>query len=395
MEVRQIATEEYDQFRRICKYAFTVLPEVMPYWLPDDLDLTWTRAVFDNGKMASITQVIPFRVFYGDALIPMGGYSGVATPPEYRRKGYVRQLLFHSLKDMRDNGVPLSYLYPFEFSYYRKFGWEQASVFHNLTFSGSVFHGIKEVEGAMEQKAPEDIEEMNTVYETFAKRYTSACVRDKRYWKMILTPPKRNRFAYLWRNSQGEPRGYIMFDNQEKTGGSEFEVNMLTREWAALDHEARLGVFRFLRDHDSQINEIMLRTAPGVPVRAYMNNPRCKYQVEPGCMARIVDVKQAFEVKSYPPGLAGKVRFRVKDDFCEWNDHVFTLTIEGGKAEVTTGGSEADFSTDICCLAAIYTGFWSLGYSFEVDRIHDISWEDVQRFSPLFREKIPYLINFF
>ncbi len=394
MEIRSITKEEYDEFRRICKYAFSVEPEVIPYWLPDDLDMSWTKAVFDGGKMVSVTQLMPFKVFFGDALIPMGGFSGVATPPEYRRKSYVRKLLFACLENMRDNKVPLSYLYPFEFSYYRKFGWEQASVFQQLKFSPSVFHGIDEVKGTLEQQDPEDSDDLNAVYEAFVKIYTSACQRDKKYWKMILTPPKRDRHVYLWRDSTDDPRGYIIFDNEKKPD-AEWEYNMVTREWAALDGEARLGIFRFLRDHDSQINEISLRTAPGVPVRPYMNDPRCKYDLEPGCMGRIVDVKQAFEAKVYPPSLAGQVRIGLKDEFAPWNDGAFTLKIEGGKAVVTPGTAEVDFTIDIKCLSAIYIGFITLEEAHDLGKIQDISMADVKKLSPLFVERTPYLINFF
>ena len=395
MEIRSITPGEFDQFRRITKYAFSVPPDILTYWLSDDMDLTTAKAVFQGSEIVSLAQVLPFKVFYGDALIPMGGISGVATPPEHRRKQYVRNLLHHCLVEMREKKVPLSYLIPFSFTYYRKFGWELSTVFHMYKIPPDYFHGIPEVEGVMELESSDDTQGLNTVYEAFVKRYTSACQRDEKYWKMIMTPPKSDRFAYLWRNSNGEPKGYIVYENQGRAEGPEPEVIMSRVEWAALDHEARLGIFRFLRDHDSQIKEIVLRTAPNVPVTPYLNNPRCKFEIAAGFMARLVDVKQAFEAKSYPAGLAGKLRFRVKDDFCAWNNKSFTLKIEGGKAKVTSGTSEVDFTTDIGCLAAIFTGFWSLRDAYEYGRIHDISPEDVQRFSPLFSERIPYLTNFF
>lgn len=395
MEYRSITSEEYDEFRRITKYAFTSPPDLLEYWLPDDVDFTIAKAAFQGSQMVSITQVLPFKVFYGDTLIPMGGFSGVATPPEYRRKRYVRNLLFHCLKEMQEKGVPVSYLYPFDFSYYRKFGWEQASVLHRIKCPPSYFAGIPEVRGQMERKSPDDTDELNMVYETFAKRYNSCCQRDDKYWKKLMTPPKMNRHTYLWRNAQGEPGGYIMFDNTDESKPFEMIVNMLFREWVALDGDARLGIFRFLRDHDSQMREIIMRSAPDVPVVPYMNNPRCTYEIQAGFMNRIVNVKQALEAKSYPPGLAGKVRFRIKDDFCDWNDGSFVLEIEGGKAKVALGASKVDFATDIQCLSAIYTGFWNLCDAFELGKVHDITRKDVRNFEPLFAEKTPYLANFF
>jgi predicted acetyltransferase len=395
MEFRHITPEEYDEFRRITKYAFTVSPDHLAYWLSDEFDFAAAEAVFEGGKMVSIAQLLPFKVFYGDTLIRMGGFSGVATPPEYRRKHYVRHLLYNCLVEMRENKVPISYLYPFSFAYYRKFGWEQSSVIHIIKLSPEYFMGIPEVAGQMERKDPDDSEELNRVYEAFAKRYNSCCVRDKKYWKKLLTPPHINRYIYLWRNSRGEPKGYVIYDNVDKSAEPIFEINIRFREWMALDGEARLGIFRFLRDHDSQIKQIAMRHPPDVQVIPFLNNPRCQFEITAGFMNRIVDVKQAFEAKSYPPGLAGKVRFRLKDDYCSWNDGSFALEIEGGKAKVRAGVSEVDFATDICCISALFTGFYTLREVFEYGKIHDITAKDVERFSPLFAERTPYLSNAF
>jgi predicted acetyltransferase len=395
MEYRTITPEEYDEFRRITKYAFTVSQDHLDYWLSKDMDLSIAKAVFDGGKMVSIAQVLPFRVFFGDTLIPMGGYSGVATPPEYRRKRYIRHLLFHSLSEMRDNKVPLSYLYPFDFSYYRKFGWEQASSVHILKIDPEYFHGIAEVDGQMKLTEPDETKDLNEVYEVFARRYNSCCQRDKNYWKKLLTPPNTNRYGYLWYDSLGSPGGYLIYDILEKAADPMPQLNLRFREWAALNGNARLGIFRFLRDHDANIERIIMRHPSDIPVVPYLNNPRVEYEIKPGFMARIVDVVQAFEAKSYPPGLAGKVRFQITDEFCNWNTDAFTLTIEGGKARVVGGASDVDFATDICTLAALYVGFWSLKDAFDIGRIHDITAADVDRFSPLFSERIPYLINFF
>ena len=85
----------------------------------------------------------------------------------------------------------------------------------------------------------------------------------------------------------------------------------------------------------------------------------------------------------------------MKDEYCSWNNDTFTLKVEGGKAIITSGASAVDFSLDICTLAAIYTGFWNLEDAFEYGKIQDISRGDVQRFEPLFVERIPHLINFF
>ena len=53
--------------------------------------------------------------------------SGVATSPEYRRCGCVRQMLNKLFEMAPERGWEVSFLHPFSFSYYRKFGYEKVA----------------------------------------------------------------------------------------------------------------------------------------------------------------------------------------------------------------------------------------------------------------------------
>src|SRR5699024_8952143 len=63
----------------------------------------------------------------GNKKLKMGGIASVATYPEFRRKGYVKELLQHTLIEMRKHGYIVSMLHPFFVSFYRKFGWDLLS----------------------------------------------------------------------------------------------------------------------------------------------------------------------------------------------------------------------------------------------------------------------------
>ncbi len=50
--------------------------------------------------------------------------GGITTEPEYRRGGYVREILNRSFEMSKDHGAVVSMLHPFSFGYYRKFGYD-------------------------------------------------------------------------------------------------------------------------------------------------------------------------------------------------------------------------------------------------------------------------------
>jgi predicted acetyltransferase len=85
-------------------------------------ELNW--GYFVDGELAAKLIILPLTIGLNGRSFTMGGIAGVATWPEYRRHGMVKQLLMHALEQMREQGQTISCLHPFEFSFYRKFGWE-------------------------------------------------------------------------------------------------------------------------------------------------------------------------------------------------------------------------------------------------------------------------------
>jgi hypothetical protein len=69
------------------------------------------------------------------AVLPMAGVSGVATHPLARRRGHVRALLTHLLRESRDAGQVVSALYPFRPSFYARFGYVGLPQVKRVTFA--------------------------------------------------------------------------------------------------------------------------------------------------------------------------------------------------------------------------------------------------------------------
>ena len=74
--------------------------------------------------MMSTFTVSDFTVQFDGSPCQLGGIGGVATLPQYRRRGGIRACFREALPDMYGSGYDFSYLYPFSTAYYRKFGYE-------------------------------------------------------------------------------------------------------------------------------------------------------------------------------------------------------------------------------------------------------------------------------
>ncbi|HTF09903.1 MAG TPA: GNAT family N-acetyltransferase, partial [Asanoa sp.] len=89
----------------------------------------------ENGATVAAVSGIPMRQNVRGSILPMAGVAGVATHPLARRQGYVRALLNRLLEAMRDDGHPVSVLYPFRTSFYARFGYVSLPQHRSATFS--------------------------------------------------------------------------------------------------------------------------------------------------------------------------------------------------------------------------------------------------------------------
>lgn len=83
----------------------------------------------ENNQPVASLQMIPFRIKTGDSC-QWGGYiSGAMTHPDYRKKGYMTQLLAASFKTMLEKGYTYTFLIPqgdHLIDFYGKSGYEKA-----------------------------------------------------------------------------------------------------------------------------------------------------------------------------------------------------------------------------------------------------------------------------
>src|SRR5699024_12868569 len=109
------------------------------------------------------------------------GMNPVARGKQDRRKGMVQQLFLHALHAMKQSGHTLSFLHPFSFSFYRKFGWEHV---FNLKYYSIPMDKMKESwsgKGYI-RRSSLDIHTLNSIYTDYAKQFSGTLVRDEKCW---------------------------------------------------------------------------------------------------------------------------------------------------------------------------------------------------------------------
>ncbi len=122
MEIRTIKPAEREEIRKLQMYAFAQwsaqekTEEQLEY-----IDEKSVLALIDDKKFCASLVCHPFRQVIRKSIKKMGGIAGVTCYPEYRRKGYVRQLMQASFAKMYAEQHACSLLQPFKESFYEDF----------------------------------------------------------------------------------------------------------------------------------------------------------------------------------------------------------------------------------------------------------------------------------
>ncbi len=116
------------QVREMWKTVFGDPDDYMEVYFRHKYRDETTLLYMEGDKAVASLQMLPYRFTFCETEIPVIYLAGVSTLPEYRRKGYVRQLLIKSFEEAERKDVPLMLLVPQEewlLRFYDRYGFAQ------------------------------------------------------------------------------------------------------------------------------------------------------------------------------------------------------------------------------------------------------------------------------
>ncbi len=294
-------------------------------------------AFTDEGEMMGSIGCYPYTVRYNGRQVVMNGIGGVSTLPPYRRQGVIRACFREAFAEMHANGQFVTMLYPFNDAFYRKFGYENAirCKIWNIPLSALRRSGV---EGRVEMyRVGGDTRAYAEVYEAFNARYELSSIREPLDWKPMerLNPSLERCYAYLWRNREGKPKGYLVFQKEYVNGSRIMSCTPgfgSVQNFVFVDAEALQGLLDFAATFASDYDtlRIFLPYELDIEPLIYTHNP-LRIEQTFRVMLRALDVKKALELSPYR-GSSGSLRIRVADELCPWNDGTWQVDYRDGKS---------------------------------------------------------------
>jgi predicted acetyltransferase len=368
--------DELEEAANIGKIAFqseTIDPWLNSYnWIAEHRGLDYLIVVEADGKLTASMLCTPGIVRFQNDLVPLSAVGGVATLPEYRNKGHAALMMERSVRLLYDAGYHTSALWPFSYHYYRKFGWEVGCEHRKYTISSELASQLSKPDGTRPIRA-EDLQQISKLVDRFSRNHNCVTVRDELWWSCIRSiyvdgfsfdgnaNPKESRCPWV-HESDGKIDGYCLFSvigegEQSIVDIKELVADTVHARWAILSRMSQVGAATI--SFSAPIHDEFLQEIP---------NPRVVgCQIEAGFQFRVINPRDALELRSASPGVSGKIGLDITDPVLSH----FDFDIEASEGHIKTASSikgERLFM-DIQTFSQIYSGYMSPVRAAELGRL--------------------------
>ena len=395
MEIRKLTEKDREAYRKLMRYAFETAKNNYEElkWPSDKIPIDWHYGAFDEKTLVAGAGIIPFDIRMRSQDFKMYGVGGVASKPEYRNRGIIREIMIKIFKDMQDDNIPLSVLYPFKLSFYEMLGYKLVDEHFTYEFNIS---DILYKETDYHMKEVERInDDIRSVYERAILNFDYIAKRPEiQYWRRLY----KNNYKFICYN-RNLPVGYVIinFPNWEPKWLKHPEKTILILEAFWLDQSAKQTIFNFLWGHRDQRKYVAGSFSAYENIIDLLKTPRIKSRyITDNSLLRIIDIKNVLKNLKYPCDNFSII-FHINDTYCPWNNGFFTLTSKEKEINVEFKESSevsADIEINIGYFAQLVAGFRTVTDLLEFGFI-SVNHEKLELLENLFPKTNNYLHDFF
>lgn len=355
MNVRMIQPEEWLRTEELFALAFEIPMKRQENAEPDQA-LHW--AAFDaDGEMMSTLTVSDFDIAFDGHTCRMGGIGGVATLPQYRRRGGIRGCFEAFLPELYRREYDFSYLYPFSTCFYRQFGYENCVQKQQICIDLRLLKA--EIPGGtyrLSEPKRDLTSAVKIVDSTWEEAYNFAVRHDDKYyaWVRRLDPAAGHEFCYVWFRENGEPGAYVTYRSEKQPDG----WNLICSRFRFLDREGYRALLALLKTMASDHPFAKFQLPDSTAMRYLMPEwslGAASWSIVPAGMVRVIRVQEVLRKAAYHG--SGRAVVQVCDPQIKENNHSYMVRFENGKAvsvEITL--DEADVRCTIPAFSALISG---------------------------------------
>ena len=311
------------------------------------------RLIRQAGRIIGGLGIYHMGQWYGGRQVPVAGIAALGIVPEARQRGAAYQLMSCTLRELHQQGVPISVLYAATQRLYRQVGYEQGGSFCFWQLATESIQ-LQEPQLQLHRVNPLEWKVFEQLYRQQAQKNNGNLERNSAVWEQVVKPSSEETvYAYLV-GAKNQPQGYVIFTQKQTTQG----LLLTIQDWALLTAAAIRRFWTFLAAHCSQIKLVRWKSSLQEPNLLLLPEQSAVISHSESWLLRVIDVSRALEARGYPTGIEAELHLEVKDDLLASNNGKFCLRVSQGRGEVIKGG-KGEFQMGIRGLACLYTGLFT------------------------------------
>jgi predicted acetyltransferase len=185
IEIRYPKKDEMPELFALLKTCFPTDKKIFEVMEKEDLSFGYEPKILSvDGKIVSNVSLVKRDIYIGSKLLKGGGIAGVATHPDYRRKGYAKMLLKERFRDISLKGLDFSPLFTDKPFIYEKLGWKIFPQKFYILGEIKIPLNVRKKSVEMFHCSTKVLmEEVKRIYEQNILFFPGALKRDKAYWQ--------------------------------------------------------------------------------------------------------------------------------------------------------------------------------------------------------------------
>ncbi|MEL7243722.1 MAG: GNAT family N-acetyltransferase [Cyanobacteria bacterium J06573_2] len=379
-------SEDVQKFGSILAQCFLASPDEEQAWVKR-MGVENIRLIRDNKEIVGGLVTIPMGQWWGGKSIPMTGIAGVGVAPEFRGSGAALSLMQQAIRELYENDVSISVLYPATQRLYRKVGYEQGGSFCSWEILAQSIQ-IKE-QPLPVQSVPLDSEIFYELYTKQGKNINGYLNRNQIIWNRIIQPSDKEVFYGYIIGSLEKPEGYIIISQYSRDSDNILSVV----DWVTLTNAATKTFWSFLSNHRSQIDKIRWRSSAIDNLTLILPEQTVKNRFIQRWMLRIINVEKALSTRGYFSGIETELHLEITDDLIAENNGKFILSVVEGRGNIEKGG-KGELKLDIRGLASLFTGLFTPQQLQILGKIEGTE-KALSQATQIFSGTSPWMMDFF
>jgi predicted acetyltransferase len=343
-------------------------------------------ALFEDDTPVACVGATPLIQQVRGTMYRIGGILDVATHPAARRKGYSRHVLARTLAAIRNDGRPLSCLYPFRESFYERLGYVTFPLPRRAKLTPLALLPLlkKDLGGEVELVLIGDGYDTYRAYLRKLQRHIHGMAI---FEKEQRASAQRNRHWLAMAKADGELVGMMEYALK---GERLMEFNLRARRFYYDTSQAKYLLLAWIARHADQASQVEIWLPPFEQPETWLEDMKITMEavfISP--MGRVLDVAKIGGMQTGP----GRFAARITDPLCPWNEGAWQFETIDGVLQVSPT-DQADCDLSIQALAALVYGtndpdsFAIRGWGNPSPQVQEVM-------RTMFPPMVPYLHEFF